>query len=60
MLPMVEMAREHAFFVPEILYIYNEENPLMDCKVNREKQLFYDKYIRSKPCYDKLEALNIL
>lgn len=57
MLPMLEMAREHAFFTPDILYIYNDENPISDSKVKREKQLFYDRYIRSKPIYSRVENL---
>ena len=57
MLPMIEMAREHVFFTPDVFYIYNDENPISDSRVKREKQLFYDQYIRSKPKYNKINTL---
>ncbi|MDN3504658.1 MAG: glycosyltransferase family A protein [Rhabdochlamydiaceae bacterium] len=57
MLPMIEMAREHVFFTPDVFYIYNDENPISDSKVKRKKQLFYDQYIRSKPKYNKINSL---
>jgi glycosyltransferase involved in cell wall biosynthesis len=60
MFPMIEMAREHAVFTPDIFCIYNNENPLSDQKVKREKQLLYDRYIRNKPIYNKLHRQDIL
>lgn len=56
MFPMLEMARSHAYFVNEILYVYNYTNPLNDNVIRREKQQFYEKYIRSLPVYQKLES----
>ncbi len=54
MLPMLEMARKHSYFIPEVLYIYNYENSINDGKVHRQKQMFFEKYIRSLPTYQKL------
>ncbi|MCH9612146.1 MAG: hypothetical protein S4CHLAM102_06300 [Chlamydiia bacterium] len=55
MLPMVELAREHVFFVPKVHYIYNFANPLNDCKAKLEKQQYYDRLIREKQGYAKAE-----
>lgn len=60
MFPMIEMAREHTAFTPDIFCIYNNQNPLSDQKVKREKQLLYDKYIRNKPIYNKLDTVDFL
>jgi glycosyltransferase involved in cell wall biosynthesis len=55
MYPMLEMSgREHYLFMPEINYIYNEQNPLNDHKVNMSKVNFYVGYARKKQKYDKL------
>lgn len=56
MFPMLEMAREHVFFIPEVLYIYNFNNPINDGKVHRNEQMFFEKYIRSLPKYNKLKS----
>jgi glycosyltransferase involved in cell wall biosynthesis len=58
MLPMIEMAREgHYTFIPEVLYIYNNANPLNDHKVDVELQKKLDMVIRSKKRYEALSAL---
>lgn len=54
MLPMLEMAREHAVFIPEIMYVYNRENPLSDDKLRLNQQKFFDRQIRSLPAYPPL------
>ena len=51
MYPMLEMAREHAYFVPDELYIYNYENPINDGKIRSKEQRRLSKYIRSLPIY---------
>jgi glycosyltransferase involved in cell wall biosynthesis len=53
MIPMVEMAREKVCFVPDVLYIHNDCNPLNFKKVWR-MQAFYELIIRRKSCYDPL------
>lgn len=54
MLPMIEMAREHTQFIPDILYIYNDGNPL-SFHHNPEKQRAVETFIKQKPPYKKLE-----
>jgi glycosyltransferase involved in cell wall biosynthesis len=57
--PMLEMAGGRTKFIPEVLYIYNRLTPINDDKVNRDLQLFFDHYIRSKKRYTCLEPLII-
>ena len=52
--PMVEMAGDHAVYVPDILYVYNQETTLSDGKVHKEEQLFFNRYIRSLPVYPRI------
>jgi glycosyltransferase involved in cell wall biosynthesis len=55
MFPMVEMSgEEHFTFINEILYIYNETNPLNEHKVNINNLNETARKIRSKPPYKKL------
>lgn len=57
MIPMIEMARDgHFKFVPKVLYVYNDLNPINDNKVNRELQYRTDLHIRSSRKYDKIES----
>jgi len=39
MFPMMEMARERVRYVPDILYTYNNDNPINDHKVDKRKQV---------------------
>jgi glycosyltransferase involved in cell wall biosynthesis len=57
MMPMMEMAGFHHRFIPEILYIYNEANPINDHKVSKELQHKLDLVIRGKKPYEKLTHL---
>jgi hypothetical protein len=36
MMPMLELAGTRWKYLPDILYVYNEENPLSDSRVNTE------------------------
>lgn len=54
MFPMLEMARERSFFVDEVLYIYNLENPLSDFKISRDEQELATEEIRRKKPYKRL------
>jgi len=56
-IPFVEMAGHHGRYIHDILYIYNNENPIQDYKLNINRQGSMDRYIRSKPRYAKLESL---
>lgn len=55
--PMLEMARAHAHFIDEILYLYNRENPLSDHKVNFSFLKECASAIRSKKRYSALREL---
>lgn len=57
MFPMLEMAGDHIFFVKDVLYLYNRENPLNDHKVNVRLQAECAQYARSLTPYKKLKTL---
>lgn len=55
MFPMLEMSgEEHFKFISEILYIYNESNPINDHKVNMDKVKKIVNIIRNKQPYTKI------
>lgn len=55
MFPMLEMAgEEHYRFMSEINYIYNEQNPINEHKVNMSMVLDHANAIRNKQPYSKL------
>ena len=56
MYPMIEMAREHCCYTPDIFYIYNCDTPINDYKVRRSEQMFFEKYIRDLKVYPRLRA----
>jgi len=39
MFPMMEMARERIKFVSDLLYVYNDANPINEHKVDRQRQI---------------------
>jgi glycosyltransferase involved in cell wall biosynthesis len=55
MFPMLEMAGpEHYLFMDEVNYIYNEQNPLNDHKVNMGKVNLVIQQLRARPKYERL------
>lgn len=54
MFPMLEMAGFHSRHLPEILYVYNQSNPINDYKVRLPLVLAMDRFIRGKPKYRRL------
>jgi len=57
MMPMIEMARDgHFRFIPHVLLIHNEENPLNDHKKSKALQRKIDLTIRSRPAYPTIES----
>jgi glycosyltransferase involved in cell wall biosynthesis len=55
MYPMLEMAGlEHFKFVKDILYIYNESNPINDHKVNMSKVIDSVNKLRAKQPYERI------
>ena len=53
--PMLEMAEERAYFIEDIIHVYNRDNPLNEDKVNHELQLSIEATVRGKKVYDRLE-----
>ena len=54
MFPMIEMAAEHVKFIHEVLYIYNDANPL-SYHHDPTHQRSLEAYLRTMPRYKKLE-----
>ena len=52
--PMIEMAGTHYACIPEILYIYNNSNPINIHRVNMEKQHTIAKHIAQQEPYKPL------
>ena len=53
MFPMLEMAGNRQQFVKEILYVYNEHNPISNHNIRRKEQISAAKEIRRKKRYKK-------
>lgn len=58
MFPLLEMAGEHVKFIPEILYVYNRENPLNDGKIDEYFVSYIEHVIRFRRPYQPLESLS--
>ena len=56
MFPMIEMARDHFRFIPDVLLLWNSENTLNDHKVVQGLQRKLDLVIRAMPRYNKIET----
>lgn len=56
-LRMMSMAGGRFSYIDDILYIYNNDNPISDYKVRAQEQAFFDGYIRSQKPYQKLDKL---
>ena len=53
MFPMLEMAGNRQEFISDILYCYNDSNPISDHKIRRKEQISTAKEIRQKKRYKK-------
>ena len=53
MFPMLEMAGNRQEFISDILYCYNDSNPISDHKIRRKEQLLSAKEIRQKKRYKR-------
>ena len=51
MFPMLEMAGNRQEFVKDLLYVYNDQNPISDHKIRRKDQILAAKEIREKKRY---------
>jgi glycosyltransferase involved in cell wall biosynthesis len=56
MLPMIEMAGERHQFISDILYLYNDSNPLSDHMISRQLQAYLGKVIRAAKRYGRLDV----
>ncbi len=54
MFPIAEMAGPRFRFIPEVLYIYNDANPISDFRVRLAEQQASDKLIRAFPRYSSI------
>lgn len=57
MIPMIEMARDHFKFIPDVLLMYNAANSLNEYKIDKQLQRSIDVYMRHKPRYTPLDKL---
>ena len=51
MFPMLEMAGNRQEFIKDVLYVYNDQNPISDHKIRRKEQILAAKEIRRKKRY---------
>ena len=51
MFPMLEMAGDRQEFIKEVLYVYNDNNPISDHNIRRKEQILVAKEIRGKKRY---------
>lgn len=58
MWPMMEMAGyERIKFIPDRIYVYNQQNPYGDSILNVYQQMYFTDYIAAKPPYEYREIL---
>lgn len=56
MLPILEMTpTDRIHFMNEVVYFYNQENPLANFRINREEQRFYKAWFKGRPRYKVLK-----
>ncbi len=55
MMPMLEMARERGFFIPNIMYCYNRFNPISDDQIRQEDQHRVEMLVRGRERYERYE-----
>lgn len=56
MLPLIEMSSTHAYFIPEVLYIYNDRNPISEGHVTIRQDYFDVRdYVFQLPSYPALK-----
>ena len=54
MLPLLEMSSERSRYIPEVLYVYNKQNPLNVDKIKAKKQSDLAEKIRNKKPYQRV------
>lgn len=54
MMPMIEMCGPRGKYIHDVLYCYNNNNPISDFRVRAEEQARFDRIVRMKPKYNPL------
>ena len=54
MLPLLEMSAERSKYIPDILHVYNKQNPLNVDKIKTQQQVATAKEIREKKRYNTI------
>jgi glycosyltransferase involved in cell wall biosynthesis len=57
MLPIIEMASVHAYYVDDLLYIYNDLSDQNDHKLHRDLVIATTNYLRRLPIYNPIASL---
>ena len=57
MFPMLEMAGNRQEFMKDLLYVYNDQNPISDHKIRRKEQILAAKEIRRKKRYQEVNFI---
>ncbi len=57
MLPMLELSGSKQSYIHDILYVYNNNNPISDYKIRAQQQAMFDGIIRRQQRYTKLDKL---
>lgn len=57
MFPLLEMARERAVHIPDVLYYYNMDNPMNEYKVDGLNQHRVSLLLRERPSYSRVGSL---
>ena len=57
MFPMLEMAGNRQEFIKDVLYVYNDENPICDHNIRRKEQILAAEQIRKKIKYKKKDFI---
>ena len=56
MYPMIEMADSHCHFIPHILYVYNDLNPICDGTIRGMEQIRTAERIKAKKEYERIDG----
>ena len=57
--PLLEMAKYHVRFISDVLYVYNQANPLNDGKLRLKRVMACERFIRQLPRYITVHDLTL-
>ena len=58
MYPLIEMACEKSLYIPEILYVYNDDSEINDEKIHKPEVDRITSYLKNKQRYEKINSLS--